>query len=194
MHLLQIGITDHARNFDRSADNLILSGRLQCNLGRRIIDGNGATDSRNLSRFICHLQTEGVNAVGQRAGGKLSQRILVDRGDTNPFDGLPITGRRVSPLGLLQQVRVEVVIASRANDLQIATDDSLRFRQGDLGLRRRADGSVLMDQLTLEEAERLLVEKAVDRYQGNVSKAADALGLSRSALYRRLQRFEEEDG
>ncbi len=69
-----------------------------------------------------------------------------------------------------------------------------RIEAADLGLRRRADGSVLMDQLTLEEAERLLVEKAVDRYQGNVSKAADALGLSRSALYRRLQRFEEEDG
>lgn len=69
-----------------------------------------------------------------------------------------------------------------------------RIEAADLGLRRRADGSVLMDELTLEEAERLLVEKAVDRYQGNVSKAADALGLSRSALYRRLQRFEEEDG
>ena len=68
-----------------------------------------------------------------------------------------------------------------------------RIEAADLGLRRREDGTVLMDELTLDEAERLLVEKALDRYQGNVSKAADALGLSRSALYRRLQRFEEED-
>ena len=67
-----------------------------------------------------------------------------------------------------------------------------RIEAADLGLRRRPDGSVLMDELTLEEAERLLIEKALDRSSGNVSKAADALGLSRSALYRRLQRFEDE--
>jgi DNA-binding NtrC family response regulator len=68
-----------------------------------------------------------------------------------------------------------------------------RIEVADLGLRRRADGSTLMDELTLDEAERILIEKALGRYQGNVSKAADALGLSRSALYRRLQHFEDEE-
>jgi DNA-binding NtrC family response regulator len=66
-----------------------------------------------------------------------------------------------------------------------------RIEAGDLGLRRREDGSVPLDVLTLEEAERLMIEKALDRYQGNVSRAAEALGVSRSALYRRLQRKEE---
>jgi DNA-binding NtrC family response regulator len=65
-----------------------------------------------------------------------------------------------------------------------------RIEASDLGLRRRPDGSPLMDELTLDEAERLLIEKALERYQGNVSKAAEALGLSRSALYRRLQRHD----
>lgn len=65
-----------------------------------------------------------------------------------------------------------------------------RIEAADLGLRRREDGSVLMEELTLEEAERLLIEKALERSHGNVSKAADALGLSRSALYRRLQRHD----
>jgi DNA-binding NtrC family response regulator len=65
-----------------------------------------------------------------------------------------------------------------------------RIEAADLGLRRREDGSILMEELTLDEAERLLIEKALERYQGNVSKAAEALGLSRSALYRRLQRHD----
>jgi DNA-binding NtrC family response regulator len=66
-----------------------------------------------------------------------------------------------------------------------------RIEAADLGLRRREDGTARLDELTLEEAERLMIEKALDRYQGNVSRAAEALGLSRSALYRRLQRKEE---
>ena len=60
----------------------------------------------------------------------------------------------------------------------------------DLVLRRRDDGSAMMEELTLDEAERVLIEKALERYGGNVSKAADALGVSRSALYRRLQRHD----
>jgi DNA-binding NtrC family response regulator len=46
-----------------------------------------------------------------------------------------------------------------------------------------------MEDLTLDEAEQLLIERALGRNDGNVSKAADELGLSRSALYRRLQRY-----
>ena len=65
-----------------------------------------------------------------------------------------------------------------------------RIEAADLGLRRRGDGSPTMEELTLEEAERILIEKALERHGGNVSKAADALGLSRSALYRRLQRHD----
>lgn len=65
-----------------------------------------------------------------------------------------------------------------------------RIEASDLGLRRRDEGSAPMDELTLDEAERVLIEKALERYQGNVSKAAEGLGLSRSALYRRLQRHD----
>jgi len=64
----------------------------------------------------------------------------------------------------------------------------------DLGLRRRDDGSARIEELTLEEAERLMIERALERHQGNVTKAAEALGVSRSALYRRLQRHEEGEG
>jgi DNA-binding NtrC family response regulator len=63
-----------------------------------------------------------------------------------------------------------------------------RIRVGDLGLRRGGDAPRLED-LSLEEVEGLLVRKAMDRFGGNVSQAARALGLSRSALYRRLEKY-----
>jgi DNA-binding NtrC family response regulator len=69
-----------------------------------------------------------------------------------------------------------------------------RIEASDLGLRRREDGAAPMDELTLDEAERVLIEKALERHQGNVSRAAEALGLSRSALYRRLQRHDIDAG
>ncbi len=67
---------------------------------------------------------------------------------------------------------------------------SEEIESGDLGLRRTgAEGEALLEAMTLEEAERLLVEKALERHQGNVSRAAEDLGLSRSALYRRMDRY-----
>src|ERR1051325_7045319 len=62
-------------------------------------------------------------------------------------------------------------------------------RQGDLALRSAAQGSMRLEDMSLEEVEAFLIKKALARYNGNVSHAANALGLSRSALYRRLQRY-----
>jgi len=58
----------------------------------------------------------------------------------------------------------------------------------DLGLQHDPSGTAPLDEMTLEQAERLLIERALRRHDGNVSRTARALGLSRSALYRRLQR------
>ncbi len=58
-----------------------------------------------------------------------------------------------------------------------------------LGLRAPGEGAPGLEGLTLEEAERILIQKALRRHDGNVSRAAEALGLSRSALYRRLDRY-----
>ena len=62
-----------------------------------------------------------------------------------------------------------------------------RVGAADLGLRG-ASGAATLDQLTLDEVERVLIQKALDRHAGNVSDAAKALGVSRSALYRRIER------
>ena len=58
----------------------------------------------------------------------------------------------------------------------------------DLNFRAATDAAPKLDEMSLEEVERALITKALARHDGNVSLAAQALGLSRSALYRRLQR------
>jgi len=60
----------------------------------------------------------------------------------------------------------------------------------DLGLRVNQENPARLEDLSLEEVEQFLIKKALNRYDGNVSQAADALGLSRGALYRRLQKYE----
>ncbi len=58
----------------------------------------------------------------------------------------------------------------------------------DLSLRAGGGkGDARFEQMTLEEVERHLIQRALARSSGQVSEAAKALGLSRSALYRRLQ-------
>ena len=62
-------------------------------------------------------------------------------------------------------------------------------RAADLGLRGGREASLRLEEMSLEDVEALLIKKALARFNGNVSHAANALGLSRSALYRRLQRY-----
>jgi DNA-binding NtrC family response regulator len=63
------------------------------------------------------------------------------------------------------------------------------IRAAELGLAAPASRAPRIEDMSLEEVETLLIRKALARYGGNVSRAAEALGLSRSALYRRIQRY-----
>ncbi|RKH42680.1 sigma-54-dependent transcriptional regulator, partial [Corallococcus llansteffanensis] len=83
-------------------------------------------------------------------------------------------------------------------ELEHAVERSLLMAVGDrveaedLLLKRPGPGSgsaSRLEEMTLEEVERYLIERALTRQDGNVSEAAKALGLSRSALYRRLQYY-----
>lgn len=64
------------------------------------------------------------------------------------------------------------------------------IQPADLALRAPSMPPGKLEDMSLEEVEELLIRKALARHEGNVSHAAEALGLSRSALYRRLQRYQ----
>jgi len=82
----------------------------------------------------------------------------------------------------LDHTTERAVLMARGNRIDLA----------DLGLqaaRAGTQGSIQLDDLSLEQVESLLVRKALSRAQGNVSHAAEALGLSRGALYRRIEKY-----
>jgi DNA-binding NtrC family response regulator len=63
------------------------------------------------------------------------------------------------------------------------------IQPADLSLSSTRAPSQNLEELSLEAVEAVLVRKALQRFQGNVSQAAEALGLSRGALYRRMEKY-----
>ncbi|HWN24575.1 MAG TPA: sigma-54 dependent transcriptional regulator [Candidatus Sulfotelmatobacter sp.] len=64
-----------------------------------------------------------------------------------------------------------------------------QIRAADLGVTSAGAESRSLEEMSLEEVEAFLIKKALARNDGNARKAAEALGLSRSAFYRRLQQY-----
>ena len=60
-------------------------------------------------------------------------------------------------------------------------------RAGDLALEAPSGPAAGLEEMALEDVEKVLIQKALARFGGNVSQAAKQLGVSRSALYRRLK-------
>ncbi len=66
---------------------------------------------------------------------------------------------------------------------------SNRIEASDLGLNQPRASSQALEDMSLESVESILIRKALTRANGNVSQAAEALGLSRGALYRRMEKY-----
>jgi DNA-binding NtrC family response regulator len=65
-----------------------------------------------------------------------------------------------------------------------------RITARDLGLQGRMEpGRAVEEEMTLEDAEKAFIRKVLARHEGNVLAAAEQLGMSRSALYRRIQQY-----
>lgn len=63
------------------------------------------------------------------------------------------------------------------------------IQPADLGLNMQRPQAQNLEELSLEAVEALLIRKALQRFEGNISHAAEALGLSRGALYRRMEKY-----
>ena len=63
------------------------------------------------------------------------------------------------------------------------------IRAPDLGLNAGREANPRLEDMSLEEVEAFLIKKTLARCDGNARKAAEELGLSRSAFYRRLEKY-----
>jgi len=79
----------------------------------------------------------------------------------------------------LEHTMERAVLMCRTEQIQV----------GDLGLGSQRPQAQNLEELSLEAVESMLIRKALQRFQGNVSQAAEALGLSRGALYRRMEKY-----
>ena len=104
----------------------------------------------------------------------------------------PVTGFAATAL----QAMIQYTWPGNVRELEHTLERAVLMAHGeeiqvsDLGLnvQQRSQGLNLED-LSIEEVEGMLVRKALQRFHGNVSQAAEALGLSRGALYRRMERY-----
>jgi DNA-binding NtrC family response regulator len=97
------------------------------------------------------------------------------------------------------QAAMQVLVAhpwpGNVRELDHAVERAVLMAQGtlvkasDLGLHSGIESSPRLEDMSLEEVECYLIRRTLARFDGSVSKAAEALGLSRSALYRRLEKF-----
>lgn len=72
----------------------------------------------------------------------------------------------------------------------ILSDHSLLTLEDFGVIRGENSEDLIFDQLNLEKLEAWAIRKAIDKHKGNVSQAASELGLSRGAMYRRMEKYE----
>jgi DNA-binding NtrC family response regulator len=82
----------------------------------------------------------------------------------------------------LQHALERAIILSNSTVLQ---PEDFNFN---VSSNRETDQAMSLDQYNLDEVEKLLIRKVLKKYNGNITQAASELGLTRSSLYRRLEK------
>lgn len=98
--------------------------------------------------------------------------------------------------GASMQVLLDYAWPGNVRQLDHTVERAVLMAQGpvvrvsDLGLEPVPGSRPAFDEMTLEQAEQMLIRRALSRFQGDISKASESLGLSRGALYRRMEKYE----
>ncbi len=170
----------------RRVDVRILSAT-NADLAQEVAQGRFREDLLfRLNTVVIHLpplreRGEDIDLLAMHFLGRFSQRY---RKPLSGFDRAAAQALRAHPWP--GNVRELAHVVERA--VLMASGELVRL--ADLGLVSTAEGGAsTLEEMSLEDVERALIQKAMRRFDGNVSRAADALGLSRSALYRRFEKY-----
>jgi DNA-binding NtrC family response regulator len=103
----------------------------------------------------------------------------------------PVQGFEAAALQLLMQYAWPGNVRELEHTLERAVlmCRGSEIQRADLGLDALRPQSQNLEELSLESVEAILIRKALQRSQGNISQAAEVLGLSRGALYRRMEKY-----
>jgi DNA-binding NtrC family response regulator len=74
-------------------------------------------------------------------------------------------------------------------ELQHSIERAIILSNFNVANSKDTDQQLNLDQYNLEEVEKLLIRKVLKKYNGNITQAASELGLTRSSLYRRLEKY-----
>ena len=107
--------------------------------------------------------------------------VTISKEANDYLSSLPYPGK----IRELKNLVDRTILVSTNNPLQVS--DFQQQYQGNYSLQN-ADAN----GLTLDEMEYIAIKKAYEKYHGNVSQMASALGLSRQALYRRMEKYQLE--
>ena len=84
-----------------------------------------------------------------------------------------------------RRICFEIFAKVLANRLKLVIGDII-----DVDQSYCVPGRTIYDNLNLNQIEKILVQKALEKHKSNISKAAKELGLTRAALYRRLEKYD----
>jgi two-component system, NtrC family, response regulator len=129
--------------------------------------GDIATLSRHFLQMAAQAHAADVESLTPRATEWLR---------TQPWPGNVRQLRQLIERAVLIRGRREL----DAEDFIAVSDEA--------GRERKDEALPDAGTMTLDEIEKAMIEKCLRHYEGNVSRAAEALGLSRAALYRRLEK------
>ena len=124
-----------------------------------------------------------LDAVGRRPTAAAALAIT-DRA-LDWLQGQPWPGN----MRQLKQTIERAVLVLRRRRLDVADLAALAEPREPRRRGRDADALPSPGSMTLDEMERAMIVKCLRHYEGNVTRVAEALGLSRAALYRRLEKY-----